>query len=87
MNGTLGTNFKRCVEFRDAKSSLLKKYKDDFDFDELCKLAIDYSDGVIAAKPDVSDTLMQYAADNGIPTLPWPGEDFHDAYEDFYEKI
>jgi starch synthase len=87
MNSTLGNNFKNCVEFRDAKASLLGKYQDDFDFEELGKLAIDYSDGVIAASKDVSSTLMQYAAESNTPTLAWPGEDFHDAYEDFYEKI
>jgi len=87
MNSTLGTNFKNCVEFRDAKASLLAKYKDDFDFDELCKMAIDYSDGVIAASKDVNSALMQYAADSNIPTLAWPGEDFQKDYHDFYEKI
>ena len=83
----LDTNFKKCIEFREAKADLLKKYKDNFDFEELGKLAIDYSDGVIAAHKNVNKALMQYAADNNIPTLAYPGEDFYQAYEDFYEKI
>ena len=66
---------------------MLKKYKDDFDFDELSKLAIDYSDGVIAADKNVNENLLKYATDNNIPTLAYPGEDFYSAYEDFYEKI
>ena len=45
LKGELGTNFKRCVAFRDAKSELLDGYQDDFNFIELGKLAIDYSDG------------------------------------------
>ena len=87
LKGNLSENFKRCIPYRDAKASLLKKYNDIFDFDELCKLAIDYSDGVIAAKKDVSKDLMKYAAESGKPTLAYPGEDFGAAYEDFYEKI
>ena len=87
MNSDLGPNFKQCVAFKEAKADLLKKYNDKFTFDELGKLAIDYSDGVIAANNNVSKDLLKYAADNNIPTLAYPGEDFAQAYEDFYEKI
>ena len=87
MNSQLDENFKQCIEFRDAKASLLKNYNDRFDFEELNKLAIDYSDGVIAAHQNVSESLMKYAADKNIPTLAYPGEDFQSAYEEFYEKI
>jgi starch synthase len=83
----LGSNFKNCIPFRDAKSDLLKKYADDFSFDELNKLAIDFSDGVIAGSEDINQDLLQYAADQNIPTLAYPGEDFGAAYEEFYEKI
>ena len=83
----LGPNFKQCVAFKDAKADLLKKYDDKFTFEELAKLAIDYSDGVIAAQKNVSKDLMKYAATNNIPTLAYPGEDFTQAYEEFYEKI
>ena len=87
LQSDLGTNFKHCVAFRDAKAELLKKYNDNFNFEELGKLAIDYSDGVIAAHADVNDDLMQYAQQANIPTLAYTGEDFAQAYEEFYEKI
>ncbi len=87
LKSELGTNFKKCVEFRDAKADLLKKYNDNFDFMELGKLAIDYSDGIIAATNDVNKQLLKHAKDQNIPTLSYPGEDFHDAYEEFYDKI
>ena len=87
MKSDVGPNFKQCVVFKDAKAELLKKYNDKFTFDELGKLAIDYSDGVIAAHKNVSKQLMKYAADNNIPTLAYPGEEFAQAYEEFYEKI
>jgi starch synthase len=87
INSDFGSNFKKCVEFREATVDLLAKYKDNFDFDELNKMAIDYSDGVIAAHPDVNPELLKYAAANNIPNLAYPGEDFYSAYEDLYEKI
>jgi len=83
----IGPNFKQCVVFKDAKAELLKKYNDKFTFEELGKLAIDYSDGVIAACKNANKELMKYAAGNNIPTLAYPGEDFTQAYEEFYEKI
>lgn len=87
MNSDFGTNFKKCIEFREAKADLLKKYNDNFDFEELGKLAIDYSDGVIAAHKSVNGNLQKYAKENNIPFLPYPGEDFGPAYETFYDNI
>ena len=87
LKSDFGENFKKCVEFRDAKADLLKKYSDPFTFDELGKLAIDYSDGVIAANKNVSKELIKYAKGNNVPFLAYPGEDFADAYDNFYEKI
>ena len=86
VNKDLGSNFKQCVEFRDAKASLLAPYNDNFDFEELEKLAIDYSDGIILAENEVNDTLLQYAQTKGLPILPY-NEDFADGYEAFYDQI
>ena len=81
-----GDDFKQFLEFRDAKASLLGDYKDKFDFDELNKLAIDYSDGVIQATPGVEKQLLDYATAKNIPLLGYH-EDFADAYEAFYESL
>jgi starch synthase len=82
-----GTNFKRCVEFREAKADMLSDYSDQFTFDEFWKLAIDYSDGVILADKDSDKALQKYAKDKNIPLLGFQGEDFGDAYEAFYDQI
>ena len=85
--GTLGDNFKRCIEFRDANAEMLQPYKEQFDFMELGKLAIDYSDGIIEAGPEVNKTLIEYATQKGCPLLSYPGEDFGGAYQQFYEQL
>ena len=82
----LGDNFKKSLEFRDAKAELLEAYKDNFDFEELAKLSIDYSDGIIKASPDVNDQLLKYAKDKNVAVLGYE-EDFADGYEDFYDQI
>lgn len=83
----LGQNFKKCLEFRSAKANLLEKYSDNFDFEELGKLAIDYSDGVIAADKEVNTGLLSYAKGQNKPLLEYPGEDFANPYEEFYNLI
>lgn len=83
----LGDNFKRCVEFRDAKADLLKPYAEKFDFMELGKMAIDYSDGVVEAGENVNADLLAYAKGKEMPVLNYPGKDFAPAYKDFYNQI
>jgi starch synthase len=75
------------VEFRDTDAELLKAYKDTFDYNELAKMAIDYSDGVIEAVEGVDGELLAYAEGKGKQVLKYPGEDYAQAYKDFLEKI
>jgi starch synthase len=86
LSNDLGTDFKQSLEFREAKASLLDAYSDAFDIEELGKLAIDYSDGIIQADSEVNQKLLQYASDKSIPILGYQ-EDFADAYEAFYDQI
>jgi len=86
LKNDLGQNFKKCVEFRDAKAELLSSYNDNFDFEEMEKLAIDYSDGIILASPEVNSTLAEYAKSKSIPVVDFL-EDFVDGYEQLYEQI
>ena len=82
----LGEDFKTCVEFRDAKAELLQSYKDHFDFEELSKLAIEYSDGVIMAEKGISSKLIKFASSKQVPLLDYH-EDFANYFEDFYNQI
>ena len=65
LKSDLGSKFKQCLEFREAKTSLLSCYSDDFNFIELGKLAIDYSDGIVEAGSEVNPALMEYAKSKG----------------------
>lgn len=87
IHNSLGKNFKQCVEYRDAKAELLSDYKDDFDFVELGKMAIDFSDGVIEADQNVNAELLKYAEEKKKPILQYPGEDFAEPYAKFLHKV
>ena len=87
LNSPLNDDFKKCMEFKEANAAELAKFSDQFDFTELGKLAIDYSDGIIEACPKVDAELIKYAEDNNKRLLRFPGEEFADSYEAFYNKL
>ncbi len=87
IKGDLGTKFKKCLEYKSANASLLKPYNEKFDFLELGKLAIDYSDGVVEAGQDISPELISYAKGSGCPYLEHQEGDPTDAYIDFFNKL
>ena len=87
LKNELGENFKRGIEYKQAKASLLDNYNKKFDFVELGKLAIDYSDGVVEAGSEVNAELLNYALEKK-PVLRYPGEEgFGDAYDQFYDLV
>ena len=83
----IGDNFKRCLEFKDVTVESLADYNDDFDFTEMCKLAIDHSDAVVEAEANAYPELIEYAKSKGIKVLPYPGDNADDAYKAFYESL
>lgn len=87
LNKDFGTNFKRCLEFREATAELLKPYNDQFDFNELSKLAIDYSDGIVPAVTNVDKDLLAYANEKNVPVLKYSKDNYADTIESFYNTI
>lgn len=87
LKNDLGDNFKKCVGFRGAYSKLLSSYNETFNFIELGKLALDYSDGVVVASEAVNTELLDYARQHSLPILEYPGEDYIQAYTDFINKV
>lgn len=83
----LGTEFKQTTEFRTATPDLLGVYKDNFDTNELAKLSIDYSDGVLLATADSDPVLVKYAKEKGLPIQNYLAENFGETYEAFYDSI
>lgn len=87
IKGNLEANFKQCVDFRDAKAELLDGYKADFDYAELAKMAIDYSDGVIEGEEGINPDLTEYAKAKNKPVLQFAGDDFSEPYKNFINEV
>lgn len=61
--------------------------KEPIDYDALCKLAIDYSDGIIQNSKEVSAEVLEYAKNSGKPFLEFQEENYSEACSDFYDKV
>lgn len=55
-------------------------------YEDLMRLAIDYSDAIILASENVNQRLLNYAQNSGKPIMPYAGED-KQAYLDFYNNL
>ncbi len=87
LKNDLGEKFRTGVVYKDVTEETLAPYNENFDFLELGKLAIDYSDAIIKSAPEVNDTLCEYAKAKNKQILEYPGEDFADAYCNFFEEL
>ncbi len=54
---------------------------------ELMKIATKFSDGIIIDKPEVDPSIVEYAKSIGVPVLAYQGEEYAQAYSDFYETV
>lgn len=55
-------------------------------YEELMRLAIDYSDAIVMAAPTINQRVVNYAETSGKPILTYQGEE-PQAYLDFYNKL
>ncbi len=70
------------------KSDVEDIIKPSANFEDLCKLAISYSDGVIQNSEQVKPKVLDYAREKGIPVLEYQSpETYADAFNKFYDEI
>ena len=57
-------------------------------FEDLSKLAIKYSDGVIKGSADSNQEVIDFAINSGLPVLDYQNqEEYIDKYNDFYDVV
>ena len=62
--------------------------KDPIDYTTLCKLATDFSDGIIQQSSHVNEEVMKYARESGKLILDYQApENFAEACNNFYDKV
>jgi len=82
------SNFWKKAKIEGVSLNDLKGVKEKPDFASLTKLAIDFSDGVIAGHPDANKELLEYANQKeGLQVLSYQKDNYIQAYNEFYNRL
>lgn len=85
--GSLNKNFISKIPVENIGKSDVKQVVDPT-FVNLSKLAIDYSDAVVASAEEINPDIQKYIKKTGKLFLPYKSpEDYLDAYSEFYDKV
>jgi len=82
-------NFAKKLKIEGVTQNDIKHLKEAPNFVNLSKLAIDFSDGIIAGSRNIRSDLIDYANEKeGLYYLPYQEEDVYvDAFNKFYDQI
>lgn len=84
----LDENFTNKLLCKDMAETLVEGIEKPITYEELAKLAIKYSDGIILNSPDIPESLISYAKSLGKQILPnQNAEDYATACNEFYDKF
>ncbi len=83
----LEDSLKQKIAFKDITIDSLSDYNDVFTMDDIRRIAIENSDGIIAATPDVSPEIQKIAENANVKYLPYQGDDFADSFINFYDSL
>jgi starch synthase len=85
----LQENFAKKLKIEGVTQNDIKLLKEMPDFINLSKLAIDFSDGVIAGSPEIRSELIDYAkGKEGLYFLPHQNEEnYVEEFNSFYDQI
>ncbi|MDR0988507.1 MAG: glycogen/starch synthase [Prevotellaceae bacterium] len=84
---TFGSEFINRLLLKGITKKELSHLKAPIGHTKLCKLAIDYSDGVIQQTAHANEEIMEYARQSGKPVLEYSPDNFYDACNDFYDRV
>ena len=84
----LAPNFADQVLFKEVTPEDVSMMKSPASYEDLCKLAVAYSDGVIKNDETVNQNVIDYARSLNIPVLEYAsGDAYADACDAFYDKV
>ena len=87
-SNTLPDSFLQKMLHKEMQADAVSEVSTPITYNELAKLAIRYSDGIIVNGDNVSQELVDYARSLGKPVLPKPAdEDYHSACNEFYDTV
>lgn len=85
---SFNSDFANNLLLKEMTKEDIKQLNDPADYVSLCKLAIDYSDGIILQSDKVNEELAAYARSTGKPILePQTDDTYADACNEFYDLV
>ncbi len=85
--GQLDVNISKKMKAKGVSEEALAKFSEPA-YENISKVAIDYSDGVIMGDREVHPELERYARESGKPLLEFHDKDTYiDAYNQFYDEV
>ena len=85
---TLSDDFATKLMLKGITKKDLGDLKEPVDYAALCKLAVDYSDGVIQNSEKVDESIIEYARQSGKLVLDYQNpENYADACNEFYDQV
>ncbi len=85
---TLSDDFATKLLLKGISKSDVGNLKGAVDYAALCKLAVDYSDGVIQNSEKVDRSIIEYAHQSGKHVLDYQNpESYADACNGFYDRV
>ena len=85
---TLPDSFLQKMLHKEMHEDAVSEVATPITYNELAKLAIRYSDGIIINGDNVSQELIEYAKSLGKPVLPKPtDEEYYQACNEFYDTV
>lgn len=85
---TFDEEFANRLMLKGIENKDIANLKTPVSYVDLCKIAIDYSDGVIQQSEHVNEEVMEYACLSGKPVLNYQSpETFADACDEFYDIV
>lgn len=86
IEGGFDKNMAKKAEWENAEAADLSVIKTPT-YSSLSKLAINWADAIVKAEPGLDADIVKHAVKSGKPLLEHAGEDYADAYSDFYNEI
>lgn len=84
----LNKDFYKKLKIEGVKDEDAEAVRKQATYENVSKLAIDFSDGVIQGNEQVNQQVKQYAFDQKKPFLEYqPDESYIEAYDDFYNRL
>jgi starch synthase len=85
--GSLNKNFRKKLVVKGITSGDTKLIENPT-FENVSKMAINFSDAVIQGSENIDSGVLNYISDSGKLFLPYqPKEEYIDAYNDFYDQV